>query len=123
MNRLAELVGPVFNTVGVHRLLGIDSLDAEARHQIGELLALRTADDQVVYPTFQFSGSSINPDMAALFIRFAKVPNTPWWTVAAWFQTPRPELDGSTPADWVRDGRGLEALEPSIMECVHRWSQ
>src|SRR5580765_2997081 len=54
----ADAVGPVYRTPAVRRLLGGVTrqalVDRARRHT---LLALRTADDHLVWPAFQFAGS------------------------------------------------------------------
>lgn len=122
-DRLADRVGPVYDAATTHRLLGIDRRGAADRRKRGTILALRTSDDYLVYPTFQFAGPRVNPRMKTLFSRFAQVSDTPWWTVAAWFRTSHERLGGVTPAEWVRNGQDAEAVSPLVDELVRRWTR
>ena len=121
--RLADRVGPVYDAVATHQLLSIDRRQASDRRNRGTILALKTSDDHWVYPAFQFTGPTVNPQMKSMFSKFAQVSDTPWWTVAAWFRTTRTDLDGLTPADWVRNGRDLETVTTLVDELVRRWTR
>ena len=121
--RLADRVGPVYDASATHRLLDIDRRQASDRRSRGTILALRTSDGHWMYPTFQFAGHSVDPRFKGLFSSFAKVPSTPWWTVAAWFRTTRKDLGGLTPADCVRSERRLEVVASLVDELVRRWTR
>jgi hypothetical protein len=103
-------VGRMLSSREVAELLGVSRQAVHERTQRGSLLALRGADGGMLYPAFQF-GSSGHPlaGIAEAVRALTPVVETPY-TIAAWFTSSEPELEGLTPSDWLRDGRDPEAV-------------
>lgn len=74
------------------------------------LLGLPVKPRRWVFPSFQFSSSgrpyAVMPDVLAAFDGVVATP----YTVASWFVSPHPLLDGQTPAAWLNAGR-----EPDVV--------
>ncbi|MGY1845462.1 hypothetical protein [Modestobacter sp. SYSU DS0875] len=87
-------IGPFYDTAGVAALLGgVSEQAVHARRMAHTILAERTADGRWVYPTFQFTGSEVDPALAPAIQAFTDVVG---WTAALWFITPNPDLDDAT---------------------------
>ena len=112
-------VGPFYDAQGVTTLLGGISRQAvAARRRTGSILALRTADRQWVYPTFQFAGTDVDPALVPLIRIFQDVDA---WATALWFVMENPDLGGLSPVDWSRDNRPAETLMSSARATVVEW--
>lgn len=119
---LPAAVGPVYTTAGVTKLLDVKRQQVDDRRRRGTILALRTADNQWVYPTFQFGGGSIRPAVRSLLDVFRRV-DPDWWTVAVWLRHPRPEWDGQSAADLLAtDPEGLSRVLPLAQAAAARWA-
>jgi hypothetical protein len=93
-------IGPFHDTAGVAALLGgVLQQAVEARRTEHTVLTVKTADGRWAYPTFQFTGSDVDP---ALVPAIQALQDAPAWSAALWFLTPSPDLD--------RTGT-----------CLHRW--
>jgi hypothetical protein len=118
-NALDEEIGPFYDTAGVEMLLGGVSKQAvEARRKKHTILAVRTSDHRWAYPTFQFTGSEVDP---ALVPAIQALKGAPAWAAALWFVTPNPDLDEVTPLEWARSGRPTEAVLGSARRTVSEW--
>jgi hypothetical protein len=87
---VADILGTVDTCRGVHDL---------ARRK--RLLALPTKDGKIPYPAFQFSGGRTLSDLPRLLEELDSSGVSPW-TQASWFVTPQDELEGETPAAFLR---------------------
>jgi hypothetical protein len=97
-------LGPVLTTAGVARLLGGVSRQAVAeRRRRRTLLALRTADGELVYPVFQFDRGDVLPGLADVVACFAGAPVDDW-TLAGWLTARHDELDDESVPSWLRAG-------------------
>lgn len=104
-------LGPSLTTMQVAELLGVGSRQAvHDRVRRRRLLALPTAERDLAYPAFQFSETG-EPyaEIGLVLDAFADAVLSPH-TVASWLVTPQAALAGSTPIEWIRDGRQPEPL-------------
>ncbi len=126
-NRLADLVGPCYSTAGVQTLLGrsrrrpVSKQAVEARRANRRILALRTSDGFWVYPTFQFGDDGdVRRDVIAVLTLFG--PDSPSWSVAAWFRTPAASLDGRTPLDGLDRREQVREVGGMAADTAARWA-
>lgn len=118
-NALDVEIGPFYDTAGVEALLGGVSKQAvEARRKKHTILAVKTSDGRWAYPTFQFTGSDVDPALVPAIQAFRGAPA---WSAALWFVTPNLDLDEVTPLEWARSGRPAEALVGSARRTVSEW--
>lgn len=118
-NALDAEIGPFYDTASVETLLGGVSKQAvEARRKKHTILAAKTTDGRWAYPTFQFTGSDVDPALVPAIQAFR---NAPAWSVAAWFVTPNPDLDDATPLEWARNGRPTDTLTSSAQRTAREW--
>ncbi|HEX2893367.1 MAG TPA: hypothetical protein VHO29_05130 [Marmoricola sp.] len=120
MNQLDAEIGPFFDDAGVTKLLGGASpQDLEARRRTDAILALQTADGPIVYPTFQFNGNTVDERILPILRAFA---GSPRWSVALWFVTGNPDLDGLTPLAWLRADHDPQRLRRSAQHTAREWA-
>jgi hypothetical protein len=81
--------------------------DLIQRHR---LLALSTEDHRTLIPVFQFSEGGRPYEAVPPILRTFADAEATGWTVASWFTTPSPDLEGETPIAWIRASRDLETV-------------
>jgi hypothetical protein len=101
----ARHLGPSYETKQVRELLGSSRQAVHERAKRGTLLALRGGDGQPRFPAFQFgpTGKPL-PALGEILDVLRPVAASPY-TIASWFVTEDAELEGKTPAEWLREGR------------------
>ena len=98
-------IGYSIDTNQVTLLLGISRQAIDSRKRTGSILALPSTGTSH-YPTWQFdvdgAGATVRPITLRIVNAFREaIPEVSPYTIAAWARSPQPELDGSTPADWI----------------------
>jgi hypothetical protein len=118
----ADAVGPVYRTPAVRRLLGGVSrqalVDRARRHT---LLALRTADDHLVWPTFQFDGSRPLAGLARVLAAFDR--HVDEWMLARWLRAEQPELEQQSVVGWLRAGGDVDRAVEVAATTAARWQR
>lgn len=101
--------------------LGVRSRQAvQARYRRGTLLGVEQGG-RIAFPAWQFSPSGQPYAALARVIQAFRVEGiSDPWVVISWFSTPQDELDGSTPLDWMRQGRPELALERAAAHTAFR---
>jgi hypothetical protein len=89
----AKVLGPVYSTAQVKSLLGGSRQAVNDRVRRRTLLALRTTDDHLVYPSFQFEGTKVLPGLAEVLQAVGDVVDN--WTLASWLVAPQPNQEQS----------------------------
>ncbi|WP_156044043.1 hypothetical protein [Cellulomonas sp. HZM] len=118
-----QLVGPFFDLEGVRRLLGGTSRQAvHDRVKRGTLLQVRTSDDVLLYPAFQFDGTDVSPRIRQVLIHLRDA-GVDGWTIATWFSVPAADLDGDSPRTRLVDaGAPIEPVEQLAIAAARRWA-
>jgi hypothetical protein len=117
-------LGPHYSSKQVREVMGRGT-----RQSVSELvkrrrlLALPQEDGRLAFPAFQFGpGGRRLRGLEDILEAFHGATETPY-TVASWFVTPEPLLDGKTPAEWLRRGRpvapALEAAQRYAARLEH----
>ncbi|MFS3130039.1 hypothetical protein ACLM5J_16685 [Nocardioides sp. Bht2] len=83
----------------------------------GRLVALSTADEQWIHPTWQVRDGQIIPGLDVVLAAFAGAPA---WSVALWLTTAHDDLDGATPVEALVAGSG--AVTELAAATAHRWA-
>jgi hypothetical protein len=113
-------LGPLYSSKQVRELMGRgtrQSVSELARR--GRLLALPQDDGRLAFPAFQFSRNGERlPAFEQILRIFDGVVETPY-TIASWFVTPDAQLDGKTPAAWLRARRRPEP----VLEAASRYAE
>jgi aminoglycoside/choline kinase family phosphotransferase len=101
---LEAAVGGYVSVAEAVKILGVGSRQAvHQRIARGTLLAIDVAG-QTVLPTYQFDGEHVRSE----FVQAAKLlarAGLSEIAVVSWFVTRQPELEGSTPAEWIAAGQ------------------
>ena len=99
-------LGPLYSSKQVREVMGRGT-----RQSVSELvkrrrlLALPQEDGRLAFPAFQFgAGGRRLPGLEHILQAFDGATETQY-TVASWFVTPEPLLEGKTPAEWLRRSR------------------
>lgn len=116
-----EQLGPFYDTPGVVRLLEISKQAVADRARRRTLIAAVTANGRHLYPTFQFDGARIVPQISEVAALFRHTP-VDGWAVASWFTTPAATLNRQTPAEWLRAGKDSEPVTRLAADAAARWS-
>lgn len=123
-NELADLLGPFWSPTRVSAQLGLsEDMQASAR-SAGTLLGLRTSDEQMRYPVWQFHRHDdgtleVRPALAAMFRELGDFDP---WAVAVLIHTPAPELDGQTPISAARASVNTSVLAGLARAVAREWA-
>lgn len=98
-------LGPFYEAASLGPLRGIRSQSLDEQVRRGEIICLTTSVGDRLYPTFQFDGPDLAPlpDLALVLDALDPHRLDPWGD-AMWLRETRPELDGRSPAQALRDG-------------------
>lgn len=88
--------------------------------QARRVLRVKTRDGEYVYPSFQFAGSKVVPEISRL-VSILKDGGMDDWSVLYWLTNPLPMFDGETPASMAmnNDGRFEQVVELAQADAVH----
>ena len=113
-------LGPMYSSKQVREVMGRGTRQSVSElAKRGRLLALPEEDGRLAFPAFQFGRTGKRlPALERILEIFDGAVETPY-TVASWFVTPEPLLQGKTPAAWLRAGR---PAEPAL-EAATRYAQ
>jgi hypothetical protein len=128
VNPMVEQVGPEFyDTDGVMGLLAAARGTQVTRGDVGSMretrsiVALQTADERWVYPTWQFtSEGDLLPGLEAVLGAFAQAPR---WSVATWLTTPLEEIGDRTPVARLQRGEDVEKVTQAAQRTAVRWAE
>ncbi len=115
MNPMAEQVGPDFydvramaDALTAHDAEPVTPAELEERRTRHEVLGVRTADEQWIFPTWQVNDAVVLPGLDEVLTAFA---GHPAWSVALWLRTPREELAERTPHEALVAGEIASVVE------------
>ncbi|HEX4955960.1 MAG TPA: hypothetical protein VF017_21435 [Thermoanaerobaculia bacterium] len=119
-----DQIGPFYSAQQIGRVLGGISRQAVAERRARRtLLALRTADGVLVYPTFQFDEHHrVLPGLAEVLQTLA-ASGVDDWTLAGWLCSPLSSLDRRTPVEWLRRGEDPTRLVAVARDAGRRFAQ
>ncbi|MDQ2910861.1 MAG: hypothetical protein M3R39_07590 [Actinomycetota bacterium] len=113
-------LGPLYTSKQVRELMGRGT-----RQSVSDLvkrrrlLALPQPDGRLAFPAFQFGpGGRRLAGLERVLDAFEDAVETAY-TVASWFVTPEPLLEGETPAGWLSGGRS----EAPVLEAARRYAE
>lgn len=103
-------VGGLVGVDEARRRLGVRSRQAVyQRLRRGTLLGWEDSG-RLVFPEFQFRAQGGTYPGLTDTLRVLKVASMRPKTLASWFRSPQPELDGQTPLEWIRQRKSREVL-------------
>jgi hypothetical protein len=92
-------LGPFYDTAGLVSWLGISRQALFDRVRRGTVLACRTADGHLVYPSLQFGRNGVvRPGVLEAVGAFTR-HGVDGWSVGAWLTTPSAVFDGQSAVD------------------------
>jgi hypothetical protein len=98
---LDQPLGPFYDTSGLVAWLGISRQALFDRVRRGTVLACRTADGHLVYPSLQFGRhGTVRPGVLEAVGAFGR-QGTDGWSVGAWLTTPSAVFDGHSAVDYL----------------------
>lgn len=101
-------LGPFYDTAGLVGWLGLSRQRIHTLARSGRILALKTADGELVYPAFQFAADrSLLPGLAKVLAVLER-GTASRWQHALWLNTP--DDDGTTAVATLRAGRVDDVL-------------
>ena len=123
-SEMGDLVGPFWTEGKTIEALGVESRDVLAGMRGARtLLGMEGADGDCFYPVIQFETRDgavwVKP---ALIQFFTALRDRDPWTVGVLLHTPAPELDGLTPAIWVRQELDVDTLVDYARRLAHEWA-
>ena len=104
-----ERLGPFFDTAGLVSWLGISRQAIHQKVAARQILAPTTADDQRVYPAWQFSPSGTMLPGLVPVLKVLLAATDPW-TAALWLTAPSEVLGGRSAVDTLGAATAGEAL-------------
>ena len=98
---LDEPLGPFYDTAGLVAWLGISRQALFDRVRRGTVLACRTADGHLVYPSLQFGrNGAVRPGVVEAVGAFTR-RGVDGWAVGAWLTTPTEVFEGHSAIDFL----------------------
>lgn len=115
----AHVVGPVYTTAQLEKILGVSRQAIADRVRRRTLLGLHTQDGHVVYPVFQFEGTQVIGGLSeVLRIVVGAVDD---WTLASWLVATQPTL-GVSIIDALNESGASGPVMTLASATAERWS-
>lgn len=123
---LDQPLAPFYDTTGLVSWLGISRQALFDRVRRGTVLACRTSDGHLVYPSLQFGrGGQVRPgvqDAVGILTR----AGADGWTIGAWLTTPSDLFDGHSAVDYLvvhrSSGAAVEHVARAAAADAARWA-
>lgn len=109
-NELAERVGPFYDTAGLISWLGISRQAINKRVHAGKLIACRTEDRVLLYPTWQFGDDGeLHPELSEV-IDILWTGTQDGWTIALWLVTAAEQFEGKSAKEWLLESKDSDVI-------------
>lgn len=119
---LDSQVGPFYDTAGITQWLGVTRQAIHKQIKSRRILGLKTTDDVILYPTFQFDniGNAL-PGLREV-LDLIDPHDTDEWSSALWLNTTARALGGDSPATRMQTGDlgSVLAIAQRIFDSEHR---
>lgn len=124
---LDDAIGPFYDTTGLRNWTGSSRQAIDGKRKRNSLIACQLEGRDWVYPSWQFDDEgSPRRDLVAIWRTLrgpVERPNADPWTCALWLRTPHPDLNDSTPVDWLSSGGDVGAVDALARRDAARWAQ
>ncbi len=115
---LDQPLGPFYDTTGLLAWLGISRQALFDRVRRGTVLACRTADGHLVYPSLQFGrNGAVRPGVQDAVGAFTR-RGADGWSIGAWLTTPSALFDGQSAVDYLVVHRSSAAAVARVAEAA-----
>ena len=123
---LDQPLGPFYDTAGLVAWLGISRQALFDRVRRGTVLACRTADGHLVYPSLQFGRQGqVRPGVQEAVGAFAR-RGVDGWTIGSWLTTPSDVFEGHSAVDYLVVHRSSQTAVRWVAEAAaadaSRWA-
>jgi hypothetical protein len=119
----SERLGPMYTGSSLAQVLGVSRQTISERASKRTLIALRTVDDHMLYPRFQFD-KRLRPIQGLSDIwRILTGVESDEWTCASWLVAPLPRLKGKSAVAFLGSGGDLEGALSEAKAVAARWSK
>lgn len=116
-----QKLGPFYDTAGLCRWLNVSRQYVHTLINRERLLGLKTADGDLVYPSFQFNDhGGLLPHLEDV-LHVLAVGTSSRWQQALWMVTPTPDWGGANAGDLLKQGRAPEVIEAAQRD-ADRWA-
>lgn len=123
---LDEPLGPFYDTPGLVSWLGISRQAVFDRVRRGTLLACRTEDGHLLYPSLQFGRNGQVRAGVQEAVGALTRAGADGWTIGAWLTTPSAVFDGHSAVDYLVVHRSSTAAVRWVAQCAaddaSRWA-
>ena len=124
---LDQPLGPFYDTTGLVAWLGISRQALFDRVRRGTVLACRTADGHLVYPSLQFGrAGQVRPGVQEAVGAFTR-RGVDGWTIGTWLTTPSAVFEGHSAVDYLVVHRSSASAVRWVAEAAAadaaRWAQ
>lgn len=117
-----EQIGPFYTTPKVSELLRCSRQAINDRVHRSTLLALRTSDDVLVYPMWQFDGDHVIAGFGEILAVFRGSSVDPW-LLASWLRAPQGILGERSVIDWLAAGYDSTRALDLARAAKSRWAE
>ena len=118
-----KFLGPFYSPAQAAARLG-DATEAEVVRmaEAGLVVGMRTADNEWVFPSFQFDGRDLQVHLASAF-RAVRASGVDDWTAGGWLMARHLELEGKTAKEWLLSDEDPAELLRLAREAASRFSR
>lgn len=115
-----EQIGPFYSTQKLMDILGCSRQAINDRVHRSTLLALRTRDDVLVYPMWQFEGDHVVAGLGDVLALF-RGSSVDAWLLASWLRAPQTSLGERSVVDWLIAGYDVARVLELARAAKSRW--
>jgi hypothetical protein len=113
-----EPLGPFYDTTGLVAWLGISRQALFDRVRRGTVLACRTSDGHLLYPSLQFGrAGQVRPGVQEAVGAFTR-RDVDGWTIGTWLTTPTAVFEGHSAVDYLVVHRSSAAAVRWVAQCA-----
>ncbi|MEO7126796.1 MAG: hypothetical protein ABI382_04470 [Nakamurella sp.] len=117
-----DIAGPFYDTAGVTGWLGMSRQAVHKAVRVGRMIACRTQEGHLVYPSWQFTDDArVVESLPQVLSALGDLGDG--WRVSVWLRAPAPYLPSKTSAiDWLADGRDPQPVITAARDDASRWA-
>lgn len=116
-----SICGPFYTASGLAHVLGVADAIVNDRVEAGSVLAARSAEGELLFPTWQLTNDRVDPTLAKLWKLLRQSGDD--WSCLLWMRAPSRDLEGLSPMQWIRDGRDPHPVLEASSRVVAKWAQ
>jgi hypothetical protein len=119
----SERLGPMYTGSSLAKALRVSRQTISERASKRTLIALRSADDHMLYPRFQFDDRLLPiPGLSDIW-RVLTTVESDEWTCASWLVAPLPRLKEKSVVAFLHKGGDIERALVEASAVTRRWAR